>query len=146
MKRLYGFNNKVKIFLETSTIPNNINPNELYLLNKLYVLYKINIPNGMIYIGYTQDFGQRMNSHNKCGRNLEKKLYNDIRKYGECTFEIMGIYNNEEEAEKNETLLINQYVDKYLNEKFGKLLPLIYKEERLSYLFNKIYNKNKIQC
>lgn len=143
MKRLYYFNNKIKTFLETDTLPNNIDANELYLLNKLYVVYKVNVPNGMIYIGNTQDIGQRMSTHTKCGRNIEKKMYDDIRKYGECTFEILAICKTKKEAKTIENKTIGFYERDFLEKRFGKILPLIDENERKTFLFDKIYNKNK---
>ena len=140
MKHLYCFNNKVKTFIDTNSLPNGINLNNLDSLNNRYVLYKIVVPNGMVYIGYTHDLGQRMTTHNKCARNIDRKLYNDIRRYGECTFEILGVYRNKEDAQEREKELIDEYKYKLLYSRYGKTLPLVDKEERNYFLFDKIYN------
>ena len=140
MKRLYNFNNKIKVFLETDTIPNNLDANELYKLNSQYVVYRIDVLNNMIYIGETGDIGQRMSTHSKCSRNEEKRLYEDMRKYGECTFNILGVFKTEEDAKKYETKMIKKYKDDFLNDVFKESLPLISIEDRQDLLFKKIYN------
>lgn len=140
MKRLYNFNNKVKVFLETDTIPKGIDSNELYKLNKKYVVYAIHTLNDMIYIGETGDLGQRMTTHSKCVRNLDKRLYEDIRKYEECTFSIMAVFDNENDAKAYETKMIEKCKNDFLNETFKETLPLISPEEIKMTLFNKIYN------
>ena len=144
MKRLYNFNNKIKVFLETDSIPNNLNANELYKLNNQYVVYRIDVLNDMVYIGETGDIGQRMTTHGKCGRNGDKRLYEDIRKYGECTFNILAVFKTEKEAKEYEAKMIKKYKDDFLTENFKETLPLISKEERQNLLFNKIYNVREL--
>lgn len=143
MKRLYNFNNKVKVFLDTETLPEGVSADEAYKLNGRHVVYAINVPNGMIYIGYTSDLGQRMVTHGKCGRDYEKKMYSDIRKYGECTFSIIGVFDNQKEAMEYETQMIREYENKFLKDKFKEMLPLVPVGERDVLLFSKLYNVNK---
>ena len=81
-----------------------------------------------------------MTTHNKCARNIDRKLYNDIRRYGECTFEILGVYRNKEDAQEREKELIDEYKYKLLYSRYGKTLPLVDEVERNYFLFDKIYN------
>lgn len=143
MKKLISFNNKVSAFIETSTLPRGISENELFKLNGKYVKYYISTNNSVPYIGVTSDLGERINTHVKCARSLDSKLYEDIRRNGACTFGIIGIYDTKEEARKNESEHIMSIKMRALEDHYGKKLPLIDDDERNLFLLKKMYNINE---
>lgn len=141
-ENLVSWNNKVALYLDKNTIPKNIK--NLIDLNYKHILYYIVTKKNMIYIGMTDDFGQRVQCHAKDSRGNDvvmRKMHKDVQLYGNAIVGILGVYDNRKELRASETLLIQEYKDKYLTEKFGNeyqyLVPI---EEQENYLFTKFYN------
>lgn len=140
-KNLIQWNNKVSLYIDRSTIPSEIT--DLSQLNGKGVVYYIVTENNKLYIGSTNDFGQRIQTHIKCSRSdvATKNLYYDIKKYGKAIVGILSVHTTKEQAKDKESRSIIDYKSDFLNEMYGKTLPLVPIPEREKYLFNhKIYN------
>ena len=77
-------------------------------------IYKIEFPNGKVYIGLTTtSLKQRKSGHRNCAkRNINRPLYNALRRYTmEDTFELMEIdtADTEEELCRKEIMYISKY-------------------------------------
>lgn len=142
MKRIICFNNKVKVYLDTNGTEEDIESVINSITNKP-ITYQITLPNGKEYIGHTTDTGERIITHAKCARNVDKRFYTDIRKCGSYTFKVLGIHETQEQARKEESKLIQNTGIGFLKEKYGKQLALIDDDERKAFLSTKMYNKLK---
>lgn len=140
-KNLKTWNNKCCIYFDYNSLPKKYK--SLLSLNEKYIVYKILTEenDGMIYIGQTNDFGQRCACHNKNARNHdEQKLYKDMMKHKRAIISIIKICENREEAKKIEKETIMKYREDILFKKYGKIRYLINENEKEMTLFRKIYN------
>lgn len=101
--RLISWNNAIKgLYLC------DVKCKDIRSLNNKVVVYEIYIPStGKIYIGCTEDFGQRINDHCKCGRKFDKKLYQDIRLY-DAYISVLFVSDDVKHKKKLET----EYIEK----------------------------------
>ena len=87
--------------------------------NKNYVIYKINFPNGKVYIGLTSDMKKRSNDHMSAARKGYRFLVcKAINKYKDSiTFEILCNGKTYEDLYELEKGFIKQY--KSFDTEFG---------------------------
>ncbi len=145
-ENIISWNNRLACYFDRRTLPYNISGlNDLN--GKWAVYYLITKSRNMLYIGVTQDFGQRITTHINRSRDIKhggkRKLYKDIEQDGCVIAGIFGVYETYEEGRAVENTLIKEYKDYYLTEEYGKDYDyLLDREEQKKFLFDKIYNIN----
>lgn len=143
MKKLetIQWNNKVTLKMDMSTLPKPYKTVEE--LNKKWVLYTITTSLGKVYVGITNDYGQRMQTHVKDARSkYDKLLYADMVKSKLNVAKVVGIYENYAIARAKESAMIEQIGDSYVKEKYGDLHFLFDRDEIKLARLEKLYNIN----
>lgn len=117
----FTFNNKCTLYYSKDRLKELGVTDKADLANK-YVLYTIFTPKHKFYIGETDDIGERMNTHIKDARSIDKPLYNDLRECGIGFVNILYIGENKEDVRDKENKMImgvkNAYSKKYLKEEY----------------------------
>ena len=135
------WNNKVVLKMDMSTLPKQYKNVED--LNFKWVLYIITTSLGKIYIGFTNDYGQRMQTHVKDARSkYDKLLYADMVKSKLNVVRIIDVFEDKSLARANETALIEKIGNEYVKKTYGDLFFLFDKNEIKTARLEKLYNIN----
>ena len=101
LERLF-FINGVRLKIDLASLPPKCVDAEC--LSFKFVLYGIWC-NGKLYIGKTDDFGERMITHIRDSQKngLSQQLYYDMKKHGEAFCFVFGIFDTQEQLDAAET-------------------------------------------
>lgn len=80
-------------------------------VNNKYVTYMLLLKTngGMPYFGSTGDFGERLLTHLKDGRSVDRQLYELLRSEDKFIVKILGVFKTEKEAKDVEKYYIESY-------------------------------------
>ena len=82
------------------------------LLRNTPVVYKITFPNGQFYVGSTLNLKRRLKDH--CANSLKNGVAHDmLSAFSEAKVDIIGKYNNKDDARSVEKWFIHFLYEKY---------------------------------